>query len=577
MRVTVGTQIATGVLLVLAVLAAAGLLAYRGTAEVIEAGNARAHAARVIASGDALRLAVRGAGLNLRSYIISGDAQQLSLLRGALADTMAPQGPVARVRALSTGTAQVDVADSLANLVRRYAEEVGSIAQIRATAGLGPAVEALNSEKTRTLLAEFSRMLEVMDRQQDEAMRQSAQQAEGAGQDALLLVVATTSAGLLVAALSWFLITRSIARPLRVLTEVTQQMSLGNLDVAFPTYRTNKEIDLLTRALSEMAASLKAMATTAGDIAAGKLRATVRPLSPGDLLGQAFSRMASDLRSQIAELINAAATLRTSATDIAASTSQLAASASQSAVAVNETIATVEEVRQTAELASQKARHVSDSAQRAVQISENGRTSTQDVEQGLLRIRRQMELIATSMVRLSEQSQAVGQIIATVEDIATQSNLLAVNAAIEAAKAGTHGAGFGVVAQEVKSLAEQSRQATSQVRGILGDIQKATASAVLATEEGSKAVEAGIQEGEVAGRAIDALAASVNESAQAALQIVASSQQQLMGVDQVAGAMESIRQASAQNVASSTQLDVTARRLNNLNQQMKDMVARYEV
>ena len=96
-----------------------------------------------------------------------------------------------------------------------------------------------------------------------------------------------------------------------------------------------------------------------------------------------------------------------------------------------------------------------------------------------------MESVAQSIVRLSEQSQTIGEIIATVNDLAEQSNLLAVNAAIEAAKAGEHGKGFAVVAQEVKSLAGQSKQATNQVRAILGDIQKATnAAAMFATVGG---------------------------------------------------------------------------------------------
>src|SRR6202040_2836592 len=113
---------------------------------------------------------------------------------------------------------------------------------------------------------------------------------------------------------------------------------------------------------------------------------------------------------------------------------------------------------------------------------------------------------------LSEQSQTIGQIIAPVEDLAAQSNLLAVNAAIEAAKAGEYGRGFGVVAQEVKSLAEQSRQATNQVRTILSDIQKATTTAVLATEQGTKAVEVGARQTEVAGESIQALTASVGDA-----------------------------------------------------------------
>ncbi len=112
---------------------------------------------------------------------------------------------------------------------------------------------------------------------------------------------------------------------------------------------------------------------------------------------------------------------------------------------------------------------------------------------GMNRIREQMEGIAESIVRLSEQSQAIGEIIATVNDLAEQSNLLAVNAAIEAAQAGEQGKGFAVVAQEVRSLAEQSKQATAQVRGILSDIQKATSAAVHGDRTGHQGGGAGCQ------------------------------------------------------------------------------------
>ena len=315
-------------------------------------------------------------------------------------------------------------------------------------------------------------------------------------------------------------------------------------------------------------------------MAAGDLTVNLATDQRSDEVGvliQNFRRMAANLREQISGLVEGANVLGASASEIVASTTQLAASASESAAAVSETTTTVEEVRQTAQVASQKARNVSDSAQKAAQISQNGRKSNEDVVAGMNRIRQQMEAIAASMGRLSEQSQAVGQIIATVEDLAAQSNLLAVNAAIEAAKAGEHGKGFGVVAQEVKSLAEQSRQATNQVRTILSDIQKATTTAVMATEQGSKAVEAGARQTEVAGESIQALTASVGEAAQAATQIAASSQQQLVGVDQVAGAMESIKQASTQNVASASQLETAARNLSELGQRLKQMVGKYKV
>jgi methyl-accepting chemotaxis protein len=210
------------------------------------------------------------------------------------------------------------------------------------------------------------------------------------------------------------------------------------------------------------------------------------------------------------------------------------------------------------------------------QISMAGIKSTDGTVAGMNRIRQQVESIADTMVRLSEQGQTIGQIVTTVEDLSAQSNLLAVNASIEAAKAGEQGKGFAVVAQEVRSLAEQSKQATNQVKGILGDIQKATSAAVMATEQGSKAVEAGVQQAGQAGESIQALSSSVNEAAQAATQIAASSQQQLVGVDQVASAMENIKQASTQNVASAKQLEAAAHNLNDLGHKLKQTMEQYK-
>jgi methyl-accepting chemotaxis protein len=203
--------------------------------------------------------------------------------------------------------------------------------------------------------------------------------------------------------------------------------------------------------------------------------------------------------------------------------------------------------------------------------------STTEAAGGINRIKQQMDSIAETMTRLGEQSQAIGQIVSTVEDLAAQSNLLAVNAAIEAAKAGEHGKGFAVVAAEVRSLAEQSKQATGQVRNILNDIQKAASAAAMATEQGSKAVDAGVTQAGLAGQSIQSLATTVTEGAQAATQIAASSQQQLIGVDQVASAMESIKQASTQNVASAQQLEAAAHNLKDLGQRLKGLVQHYKV
>ena len=188
-----------------------------------------------------------------------------------------------------------------------------------------------------------------------------------------------------------------------------------------------------------------------------------------------------------------------------------------------------------------------------------------------------MESIAESIVRLSEQGQTIGEIMLSVNDLAEQSNLLAVNASIEAAKAGEQGKGFAVVAQEVRNLAEQSKQATIQVRSILNDIQKATNAAVMVTEQGSKAVDAGVRQSVQAGESVQKLGENIAEAAQAATLIAASSQQQMVGMDQVAQAMESIKMASTQNVASTRQTEAAAKNIQDLGRKLSDLIALYKV
>lgn len=266
-------------------------------------------------------------------------------------------------------------------------------------------------------------------------------------------------------------------------------------------------------------------------------------------------------------------TLASASSEILAATTQQASGTAEEATAVQETSTTVDEVKQTAQVAAQKARAVAESAQKTAQVSQDGRRAVEESVKGTQEAKARMEALAERILVLSEQGQAIGEIMATVNDLAEQSNLLAVNAAIEAAKAGEAGKGFAVVAAEVKGLAAQSKQATAQVRGILNEIQKATQAAVMAAEQGVKASEAGAAVAAKAGDAIRVLTEGLAESAQAAQQILASAQQQAGGMDQVAVAMANIRQASTQNMASTRQVERAAQDLNTLAGRLTALVA----
>ena len=331
---------------------------------------------------------------------------------------------------------------------------------------------------------------------------------------------------------------------------------------------------------STVARPLGEMAAVAAKVAEGDLTLNLKECERNDEVGilfQSFNEMIRSLRRSTSEIAAAINQLGSAAGEIMTATAQVASGTSETAAAISETTSTVEEVRQAAQLSSRKADDVSTSTKGVADISQDGKKAVDQTAEGMQRIRKEMESIAKTIVFLSEQSQSIGGIIATVTDLADQSNLLAVNAAIEAAKAGDQGKGFAVVAQEIKDLAEQSKQSTTQIRTILNDIQKATSSAVMATEQGSKAVEEGVEQSKRAGEGILALTNSTIEAANAATQISVSSRQQMVGMDQVGEAMENINQASSETAASMKQVEVAAQDINRLGQNLKRLAERYQI
>jgi methyl-accepting chemotaxis protein len=325
---------------------------------------------------------------------------------------------------------------------------------------------------------------------------------------------------------------------------------------------------------------LKELAVHVVRMADGDLTVDITPSKRADEVGvlmNAFHTTLGTLRDQTGQMVEGISAIASSISQISATASQLAASAAETSSSVSEITATVEEVKQTAHLSNEKSRQMADESEQATEVSHQGKTATDEAEKGMRVIKEQMEDVAESIVKLSDQTQSIGEIIAAVNDLSDQSNLLSVNASIEAAKAGEHGKGFAVVAQEVKSLADQSKQATGQIRTILNDIQKATSTAVMATERVSKAVDKGVELSGFAGDSIEALSENVTLAAHASAQISSSSEQQLVGMDQLAQAMESIKDASVQNVDGAKQLETATRTLEDLGGKLKELAGKFRV
>lgn len=244
--------------------------------------------------------------------------------------------------------------------------------------------------------------------------------------------------------------------------------------------------------------------------------------------------------------------------------------AAQQAASVTETTTTLEEIRATSMQTLEKASALGQAAERTRREGETGLSAVEQTFSGMLMIREKVEGIATNILELSEQTQQIGEITSVVNSLAQQLKMLALNASIEAAKAGDAGKGFAVVAMEVKNLAEQSQTATNQVHKILNSIQKATDKAVMVTEEGAKGVDQGMRTVEQAGNAVRSLSEIIQETATASQQIVAAVRQEAAGIDQIAIAMEDIQKATSQFVTSTQETRKAAQNLNTIAVRLHD-------
>lgn len=278
-------------------------------------------------------------------------------------------------------------------------------------------------------------------------------------------------------------------------------------------------------------------------------------------LGEATNRMIDTMQNVVKDFSGALTQLETNTQAILDATSRQIKMGNEQDAVVTETTATVNEVRATVTETAERAQSVAETAQISVDISRTGIESVQETVDGMEMIRRRVEDIADNILVLSEHTQQIGEIIATVNNLADQSRMLALNASVEAARAGEEGKGFAVVAMEVRNLADQNRDATIQVREILGEIQRATNSAVMVTEEGSKGVDSGQQRVNKAGDAINDLSNAIEEAAMAAMQIAASTRQQTIGMDQLTDAMRTIKHATTEVVSSTMQVEANVQRL----------------
>jgi methyl-accepting chemotaxis protein len=321
------------------------------------------------------------------------------------------------------------------------------------------------------------------------------------------------------------------------------------------------------------------LVSTISQVATGDLTARTN-VTGGDEIGsvsRSFDTFVETLHGMITNVSGVTASVSAAATEIAANAEHLAAGmrdqqdqTTQVAAAVNEmTNASAEVARQSASAS----RSADDSGQAA---SSGGEVVKQTVEE-MEAIAAQVVESASAVSELGQRSQEIGKVIEVISEIADQTNLLALNAAIEAARAGEHGRGFAVVADEVRKLAERTQQATEEVTRSIGEIQGETDDAVSAIEVGTKRVETGVSLANEAGGALERILTSTQELGRMISDIAAAAEQQSATSEEIASSIEKINGVTQESVQSTTETAQATNDLSRAAEELQVLVGRFKL
>ncbi len=388
----------------------------------------------------------------------------------------------------------------------------------------------------------------------------------------LMITIAMLLAG---GAIAYF-IARTISRPISEITRVANDIAIGDVQHTI-NINQKDEIGSLANSFRSLIDYMKSLASAATQIAANNLTIQVEPKSDKDALGTAFKTMVRNLSTMIKELTDNATQLVSASTEIASSSEQMARGSSEQTSQTAQVSSAVEEMTATIVESSRNAGEASGMAREAATAATEGTRVVSQTIEGMNKIAKVVQDSANTIQALSKSSDQIGEIIGVIDDIADQTNLLALNAAIEAARAGEQGRGFAVVADEVRKLAERTTKATKEITEMIKGIQADTKGAVVSMEQGIREVDSGRQFADKAGESLNAILGFSQRVQDMIQQIASAAEQQSAASEQIARNVESIANVTKENAAGIEQSASAAEQLNRQAEGLQTMVGKFQI
>ena len=382
---------------------------------------------------------------------------------------------------------------------------------------------------------------------------------------------------LLISVIAAVLITRAVVKPLSTIVAQMDELASGRLDLKISNTEQGDEIGAMARALSSVQANLAAIAEAADQIAKGNLTVSIEPRSEWDRLGIALKTMLVQLRSLVAETTNTAKAVHGGATTISASVENQAAASSQLSSSVAEITSTMEELSASSSQISEHSGAVVDIANKTLDSSRMGTEAMEHLAARMASIRDENRNSLNDIIGLGKTSKEISKVMTIINVIADQTKLIAFNAALEAASAGESGRRFGVVAAEIRRLADSVTDSTGEIESKVSEIQDSISRLVITSEKGASGIVEGMEATTHTASRLSELVDAASKTASAAQQISLSTQQQKTAVGQVVIALREIVGTTHHTAQSMSQLSDVSRNMATLSSDMDAQVRRFRL